>query len=87
MEKGRKGRGDGLCKGLVAWRRTSQDSSDQLCGLGAGSQSELKDLGAGRCKVMLSQAKEFGLHSIGKTNSKKDSWERQNPFSQGLTLR
>lgn len=50
MEKGRKGRGDGLCKGLVAWRRTAQDSSDQLCGLGAGSQSEQKDPGAGRCK-------------------------------------
>lgn len=71
MEKGRKGRGDGLCKGLVAWRRTAQDSSDQLCGLGVGHRVNRRTRGQGDVKVMLSQAKEFGLHSIGKTNSTK----------------
>lgn len=54
---------------------------------GLGHRVNRRTWGQGVVKVMLSQAKEFGLHSIGKTNSKKDSWERQNPFSQGLTLR
>lgn len=38
MEKERKVREDGLCKGLLAWKRIAQGSSDKLCGLEAGSE-------------------------------------------------
>lgn len=50
----------------MSWKRIAQGSNDQLCGLQAGSQSERKNWEERGIKMMLNQAKEFGLHYIGK---------------------
>jgi len=51
----------------MLWKRIAQGSNDQLCGLQAGSRSEPKNWEERGVKMMLNQAKEFGLHYIGKT--------------------
>lgn len=52
-------------------------SNDHLCGLEAGSWSDLKGLKRERCKEDVGHAREVGLHSVGKAKSRKDSWEKQ----------
>lgn len=51
----------------MSWKRIAQGRKDHLCGLQAGSQSEPKNWEERGVKMVLNQAKEFGLHYIGKT--------------------